>query len=54
MEKLTQYEKAFLESILKKEKRNAEAFLKDNGESFESSFVQFETLPMIENLLKKL
>lgn len=54
MEKLTRYEEAFLEAVLKREKRNLEEFLKNNGESFEAYFVRNESLPMIENLLQKI
>ena len=54
MEKLTRFEIAFLEAVLKKEKRNLEEFLEKNGDSFEAYFVRNESLPMIENLLKKI
>lgn len=54
MNKLAPYEKAFLESILKKEKEKAETFLENNSDSFEASFVQNETLPLIASILKKL
>lgn len=54
MEKLTRYEEAFLEAVLKKEKRNLEEFLENNGESFEAFFVRNESLPMIECLLQKI
>ena len=52
MEKLTRFEEAFLEAVLKKEKRNLEEFLTKNDESLEAYFVRNESLPMIENLLK--
>ncbi len=54
MEKLTRFEELCLESILKKEKRNLEEFLKNNGESFEAYFVKNESLPVIESILKKI
>jgi hypothetical protein len=53
MEKLTGYEKAFIEAVLKKEKRNIESFLENNGDSFEAFFARSETLPLIEDILKK-
>jgi hypothetical protein len=53
MEKLTRYEEAFIEAVLKKEKRNIEEFLKNNSESFEAFFARSETLPLIEAILKK-
>jgi hypothetical protein len=54
MQKLTRPEEAFLEAILKKEKRNLEDFLENKGDSFEAYFVKNESLPMIERLLKKI
>ena len=54
MKALTRIEEVFLEAILKKEKIEAEEFLENNGESFEAYFVKNESLPMIENLLKKI
>lgn len=54
MKQLTRYEEACLEAILKKEKRQAEEYLENNGDSFEAYFVKNETLPMIESLLKKI
>ena len=54
MEKLTHYEVAFLEAVLKKEKRNLEEFLENNGEKFEAYFVRNESLPTIEGILKKI
>lgn len=54
MEKLTRPEEAFLEAVLKKEKRNLEEFLENNGEKFEAYFVRNESLPMIERLLEKI
>jgi hypothetical protein len=53
MEKLTHFETAFLRVLLKKEKRNLEEYLEKNGNSFEAYFVRSESLPMIEDLLKK-
>jgi hypothetical protein len=53
MEKLTYFETAFLRVLLKKEKRNLEEYLEKNGNSFEAYFVRSESLPMIEDLLKK-
>lgn len=54
MEKLTRFEEAFLEAVLKKEKKNLEEFLKNNGESLEAYFVKNESLPIIESILKKI
>lgn len=54
MEKLTRYEEAYLQAILKKEKRNLEEFLQNNNEAFEAYFVKNESLPMIENILNKI
>jgi len=54
MQKLTRFEEVFLEAVLKKEKRKLEEYLENNGESFEAYFVRNESLPMIENLLKKI
>lgn len=54
MEKLTRFEEAFLEAVLKKEKRNLEEYLEKNGDKFEAYFVKNESLPMIEQLLAKI
>ena len=54
MEKLTRYEEAFLEAILKKEKRNIEEFLETNSEGLDAYFAKNETLPLIEKILEKL
>lgn len=54
MKKLNRIEEMQLEIILKREKQQAEEFLKNNENSFEAYFVKNETLPAIENLLSKL
>jgi hypothetical protein len=54
MEKLTRFEKVFLEAVLKKEKRNLEEFLEKNGNSFEAYFARNESLPAIESILSKI
>lgn len=54
MKELTRFEEAFLEAVLKDKKRNLEEFLEKNGNSFEAYFVRNESLPIIENLLKKI
>ena len=54
MKALTRYEEACLEVILKDRKRQAEEYLEKHGDSFEAYFIKNETLPMIENLLKKI
>lgn len=53
MEKLTRYEEAFLEAMLKKEKRNLEELLEKRPDSFEAFLAKDEGLPMLESLLKK-
>ena len=54
MKTLTRFEEAFLESVLENEKEKAEAFLKNNGDSFEASFVRNETLPLLKSILGKI
>lgn len=54
MKKLTRYEELFLEALLKREKRNVEKFLEENGDSFEAYFARNETLPAIESVLAKI
>ena len=54
MKELTRYEMAFIEAVLKKEKRNLEEFLGNNGDSFEAYFARNETLPLIETILNKI
>lgn len=54
MDKLTPYEKAFLQQILKTEKHRCETFLEEHENAFESYFVRNETLPFLERMIEKL
>ena len=54
MEKLNNVEMAFLIATLKGDRRKAEIFLEEHGDSFEAYFVKNETIPFLESIIQKL
>lgn len=54
MKQLTKREEACLQLMLENEKRKAEEYMKNYGDSPEVRIIKNETLPMIENLLSKI
>ena len=54
MEKLTAYERAFIQTILKNQLRQTEDYVKENGNTLEAFLAQNESIPLLNGIIEKL
>ena len=54
MEKLTSYEKVFVQAILKKQLRQTEDYVKENSNTLEAFLALNESVPLLKTIIEKL
>lgn len=54
MTKLTAYERAFIQSVLKQQLRQTEDYVKENSNTLEAFLAQNESIPLLKSIIEKL